>query len=641
MRHLSSIRARNGHSGSNAPSGAPCQVWRNLEPLEARLLLSAGFPSASLGPLAASTPAVHLPAAFWSPVAGKASGTVTDDFGNTFGAACNLTLDASGAGQISGRINYTGDMDMFAVKATVSGKMQVNLNAPSGGKAVDPVLTLYDGASTQLAYSNNAPGSKNAVATVDAVAGQTYYVKAASYNSNTGAYTLLISTTQNNPVPPPPPPPPPAPAPTPPAYLPGPNDYAPGAAITGQVVSTGSGLVLVIVGTDQNDNVRLSQSGDHVTLITPSGSQDFAGPFAGAVVYGFGGDDLLRADNTMTVVTVIYAGGGNDSLFEARPDTAYLYGQDGSDLLVTVGGGADVLYGGAGLDSFWFDSSDNLADAEATETAAKTIHKIAAFVQPTTDPSQSVSLEITGQDIVDPVANYAYTNNFINRPLWVNGPQYNDIRQGQVGDCYFLAGLSALADTDAGLLQQSIAPLGDGTYAVRFYASGGAETYYRIDAQLPTSGSSPGYANLTPTGELWVALLEKAFAQYRYGQNSYASLESGYMYEAYIAITGTSFSTSMTGSTSAATLAQNMANSLAAGHAVSAASNNPSSFPIISGHAYNVHSVSLVGGAWYVTVYNPWGFDGASYDSNPGDGLLTLTASQFQSLFGYVQVCNA
>jgi hypothetical protein len=40
-------------------------------------------------------------------------------------------------------------------------------------------------------------------------------------------------------------------------------------------------------------------------------------------------------------------------------------------------------------------------------------------------------------------------------------------------------------------------------------------------------------------------------------------------------------------------------------------------------------------------VYNPWGVDGASYDSNPSDGLLKLTISQFLLSFDTVEICNA
>ena len=389
--------------------------------------------------------------------------------------------------------------------------------------------------------------------------------------------------------------------------------------------------------------MTVSQSGSTVTVVTATGSQSVSGTFVGIVAYGFDGDDMIRFDHSIAqgLVTVIYGGAGTDAIYEAGLDTSYLYGQDGNDTLVSVGGGDDVLYGGTGLDTFWCDSSDVLADAESTETAAKSIHQITAFAQPTTDPTQAVSLEIAGQDIVDPATTSAYTNNFVNKPLWVDGPQYNDIDQGGVGDCYFMAGLSGLADTDPGLLQQSIAALGDGTYAVRFYR-GGSATYYRVDAQLPTIGTSPCYANLTPTGELWVALLEKAFAQFRSGQNSYSSINGGWMHEAYTAITGASYSVYSTGGSTADALAQKMANSLVAGNAVTAASlSSAAPSPIVSNHAYNVHAVTYENGTWYVTVYNPWGYDGRSWDSNPSDGLLKLTASQFQSAFRTVEVCLA
>jgi hypothetical protein len=401
--------------------------------------------------------------------------------------------------------------------------------------------------------------------------------------------------------------------------------------------------VLVVRGTELADTITVSQTGDAVTVTTPAGSQSYAGPFAGIALYGFAGADTLRATYTIAQgeVTVIYAGLDGDRIYEAGPDTAYLYGEDGADSIVSVGGLADYVFGGPGVDSLWTDSSDGMPDVESAELTAKSVHQITAFVQPTTDPLKAVSLEIAGQDIVDPTAGYAYTDNFVSRPLWADGPQYNDIIQGGLGDCYFLAGLSALADTDPGLPQESITALGDGTYAVRFF-SGTTEKYYRIDAQLPTSGSNPAYAKLTRNGgELWVPLLEKAFAQFRYGQNSYSSIEGGWMNEAYRAVTGASYTSFSTTSRSADQLAQDMANALAAGHAVTAGSPPTSVWPIVGSHAYNVHCVTYENGAWYVTVYNPWGVDGANYDTNSGDGLLKLTAAQFQAAYSTVEICNA
>jgi hypothetical protein len=114
------------------------------------------------------------------------------------------------------------------------------------------------------------------------------------------------------------------------------------------------------------------------------------------------------------------------------------------------------------------------------------------------------------------------------------------------------------------------------------------------------------------------------------------------MDEAYTAITGASYNMTSTGG-SADSVAQSMANSLAAGNAVTASTltTEPAGSPIVADHAYNVHSVTNVNGTWYVTVYNPWGWDGASWDSNAYDGLLTITAAQFQSWFNTVEVCFA
>ncbi len=566
-----------------------------------------------------------------------------DDFGNTFSTASAIALDSAGAATKSGKINFVADLDMFSVVANLTGTMTVQLNKANKKVTLDPELTIFDAAQAQLAYNNNAISgtTTDALVSFDVVAGTKYYVQASGYNSTIGAYSLKIST-KAAPAPTPEPTPDPTPTPTPttlPGYLPGAGAYTAAASVSGEILVTADGNVLVVRGTDGADQITISATTDALLV----GSQSFVGSFVGIAVYGFGMADTIRQTSSLweNLTTVIYGGLGDDTVYEAGADRAFLFGEDGNDLLVSVGGNADMLQGGAGLDSFWFDSTDTLVDAEAAETAAKTIHKITAFAQPTSDPAKAVSLEIAGQDIVDPVAAYPYTNNFINRPLWADGPQFNDIKQGQVGDCYYLAGLSAMALTDPGLIQQSITALGDGTYAVRFYRNG-VETYYRIDAQLATYGSSPWYAGLTRSGgELWVALLEKAFAQFRYNQNSYSSIEGGWMHEAYTAISGATYRGISPGSTGADSLAQTMANELSAGHAVTAGSYSSATSPIIGGHAYTVQNVALENGVWYVTVYNPWGFDGVSYDSNSGDGLLKLTAATFQAKFSAVEVCLA
>jgi len=56
-----------------------------------------------------------------------------------------------------------------------------------------------------------------------------------------------------------------------------------------------------------------------------------------------------------------------------------------------------------------------------------------------------------------------------------------------------------------------------------------------------------------------------------------------------------------------------------------------SSIPIIGSHAYTVAATFVNAGTQYITVRNPWGYDGAGSDGNPSDGLVTITLAQFQS----------
>ncbi len=406
--------------------------------------------------------------------------------------------------------------------------------------------------------------------------------------------------------------------------------YSAQTAVTEQILSTSAGQVLVVQGTASGNSIVVSQSGSNMTVTTAAGTQTIAGPIVGIAVYGFGGD-TIRLDNTIAagVTAVVYESGTvANTISDAGMDSGYLYAGRGSDTLISVGGGVDMLVGGTGIDSFWCDSADTLMGTTSAETTAQSIHVISAFSQPTS--TSNITLQIDGQGLPQPGASAPYSSTWVNSPLFVGAPMYTDALQGNVGDCYWIAGLSALAQNSPGLVKQSIVALGDGSYAVRFY-NAGTPTYWRVDAQLPSSdGNSPYYAKLSPTGELWVALLEKAFAEFRSMQNSYDSIANGWTHEPFLAITGGSYSWSYTTSTSANSLAQNMANELAAGQSIGDASlaSEPSGSPIVGSHAYNVHSVSNSNGTWYVTLYNPWG------------SVLTVTAADFQTWFYYTEVGN-
>lgn len=120
--------------------------------------------------------------------------TTTDDYGNTIAQATQITLSTSGAATKSGKIEVSGDVDMFKVIATVSGTMTIQ-QAAASGSTLNSYLSVYNASGTLLAENNNLSSSSlDSQVQISVVAGTTYYVKAAGYQISTGAYTLSITT---------------------------------------------------------------------------------------------------------------------------------------------------------------------------------------------------------------------------------------------------------------------------------------------------------------------------------------------------------------------------------------------------------------------------------------------------------------
>jgi Calpain family cysteine protease len=100
------------------------------------------------------------------------------------------------------------------------------------------------------------------------------------------------------------------------------------------------------------------------------------------------------------------------------------------------------------------------------------------------------------------------------------GPQLRDIKQGRIGDCYFLAAVGSLVANDPDAIREMIRDNGDGTYSVRFYRAG-EPVWIHVDSELPVDDQgrlvyakgvdSDGDKQL----EIWVGLLEKAYAKFR------------------------------------------------------------------------------------------------------------------------------
>jgi hypothetical protein len=218
-----------------------------------------------------------------------------------------------------------------------------------------------------------------------------------------------------------------------------------------------------------------------------------------------------------------------------------------------------------------------------------------------------------------------------NRSLWGTGPVADDVLQGQNADCYLNASLAGLARYSPDRLRETAVDLGDGTYAVQF-VRGGVKSFVRVDGDLPAGGPYAGglmYNHPGPSGNLWAAIIEKAYAVFRTNSNSYASLNYGVPATAltnlgidnYVYTPGTDANAAYTTISAA----------LASGRAV-VFGTNPTivgNAPLAGGHGYTVIGAAKDAfGNVTFTLRNPWGFDGAGSDSNPSDGIVTITFAQ-------------
>ncbi len=93
-------------------------------------------------------------------------------------------------------------------------------------------------------------------------------------------------------------------------------------------------------------------------------------------------------------------------------------------------------------------------------------------------------------------------------PLFgANGPSINDVNQGQLGDCYLLAGLAEVAYQNPTAITSMITDNGNNAYGVRFYINGAA-SYVTVNTSLANGG---GIFNSGTN--IWASLVEKAYAQ--------------------------------------------------------------------------------------------------------------------------------
>ena len=420
-------------------------------------------------------------------------------------------------------------------------------------------------------------------------------------------------------------------------------------------------LQLRISGGRKSDMIGVTATADGLLISNVRWNKTVTGNFTSIVIRGGKGNDLVVVDSTLTIPVAIFGsagndtivgGGGNDKLY-GQGGTDSLNGGAGDDVLVNVGDSKnDRSTGGAGFDSFWSDNAagEIVTDASVDELADGGVHSVAAFAKYATKRkgfarSNQVSTELAGQNLADPGLDdsSAVYRNFSTKPLFASdGPSPDDVRQGYVGDCWYLATLSAIANANPNAIRQAVVELGDGTYAVQFEKYDGSAVFVRVDGDLPTSSwGGMQYAELGRQDSLWVAIMEKAYVCFAANRDgdvvaNYADLDGGWMSEAFGDL-GYSSDEIWDVATSGDLLDQIEAELLAGKAVTLAIYESELGAPVIGCHAYSVEAVETdVNGVRKLVLRNPWGIDGTGNDGS-NDGYVRLTAAQaFASYWGVI-----
>lgn len=111
----------------------------------------------------------------------------------------------------------------------------------------------------------------------------------------------------------------------------------------------------------------------------------------------------------------------------------------------------------------------------------------------------------------------------------------SDIKQGELGDCYFLSSLSALSEYPERIekLFESDQVNEQGIYGVKL-TKNGIKQLVVLDDFLPCKDRSPVFSQANGN-ELWVLILEKAWAKLH---GSYDKIIGGYAHQALRDLTG-------------------------------------------------------------------------------------------------------
>lgn len=214
----------------------------------------------------------------------------------------------------------------------------------------------------------------------------------------------------------------------------------------------------------------------------------------------------------------------------------------------------------------------------------------------------------------------------------------DQIDQGTLGDCWFLAGAGAVANHDPDFIREHMQQNEDGTWTVTLYDDG-EPVEITVEPTFPQGGAGG------PDGVNWISIYEKAAAEYYGGE--YDALDGGFSSDALEMVTGREAERAGEGDF------ESLEERLSEGPVAVGTQNNDvgerewytpweseiDDDSIVPNHAYVVEEILPTdhpdndAGEPVVLLTNPWGPDGGRLNGIDRDGTLTLTEQEYKDNF--------
>ncbi len=256
----------------------------------------------------------------------------------------------------------------------------------------------------------------------------------------------------------------------------------------------------------------------------------------------------------------------------------------------------------------------------------------------------------TPRDLADPTLLTKHTTDTTWKPvdggqLYVDGISYDDVVQGSIANCYMVGAFSAVAQQNPDAIKNAIKDNGDGTYTVSFFENQGYGRAFKqvsvtVDGDMATSASgTQRYGKSREKSELWVGVLEKAYAEWKGGYETIGN--GGYATEVLEALTGNRASATSTTATSTDALFSRIERASSSGAPITAGTHGKDSGVDYNGtgvyawHVYTVLGTSQENGAKYVELRNPWGNTEPGNDGK-NDGIFKMKMEDFVKLYSHV-----